>query len=79
MHRKFEYMPTAFDRTDIACIQVLLNLITILVISKSESGAVMAFVEIFCDVPAWINWEAYFNIDMSIVYKEIKIRWYVLI
>jgi hypothetical protein len=52
MHRKFKYMPTAFDRTDIACVQVLLNLITILVISKSKSGAVMAFVEIFCDVPA---------------------------
>jgi len=50
MHRKFKYMPAAFCRTNIACIQVLLDLITILVIGETESGAVMAFEDVFGNV-----------------------------
>ena len=52
MHRKFKYMPTAFSRSDVACIHVLLDLVTILVISKTHSGAVVAFEDILGNVLA---------------------------
>jgi hypothetical protein len=73
MHRKFEYVPTAFRRTNIACIQILLDLVTILVISKSESGAVMTFEDVFGNVFARICRDAYFDVDMTIVSKQGKI------
>ena len=50
MHRKFKYIPTAFSRSNIACIQILLNLITVLVISKTNGSAIMAFEDIFGNV-----------------------------
>jgi hypothetical protein len=70
MHREFENMPTAFSRSDIACIQVLLNLIAILIIGKTNSGAVMTFEDIFGNVLARRIRNTYFSIDMTIMPKK---------
>ena len=65
-------MPTAFYRSDVTCIQVLLNLVTILVIRKSHGGAIMSFENILGDVPDRIGRHTYFAIDMTVVSKERK-------
>ena len=70
MHGELEHTPTAFYRSNIACIHVLLNLVTILIISKTSSGAVMTFEDILGNVLDQIPGDAYFNINMTIVSKQ---------
>ena len=54
MHGKFTYMPAAFDRSDIVCIKVLLDLISVLIYDL-DCGSVMAFVNVLVNVLDCLN------------------------
>ena len=73
MHGEFKHMPTAFHRSNVACVQVLLNLIAVLIICQTDGGAIMTFEDILGDVPDRILGDAYFHIYVTIVSKQRKI------
>jgi hypothetical protein len=50
MHGKFKDTVTTLHRSNVTCIQVLLDLIAILVILKLQGGTVMAFEAVLVNV-----------------------------
>jgi hypothetical protein len=50
MHGKFKDVVTALNRSNVTCIQVLLDLVAVLVISELQGGTVVAFEDVFVNV-----------------------------
>jgi hypothetical protein len=50
IHGEFKDMVAALNGSNVVCIQILLDLVTVLVILKLQGGAVMAFEDVLVDV-----------------------------
>jgi hypothetical protein len=78
MHGKFMYVPAAFNGSNVACIKVLLDLISVL-IHNLHCGSIMAFVNIFMDIFDRFNRRADFNIDVTVVSERLSINQQILL
>jgi hypothetical protein len=66
MHTKFHDMPAALNRSNVTCIKIFLDLISIL-IKNLHCGSVMAFVYILVDILDCLDRRTDFDIDVTIV------------
>ena len=56
MHSIFINTPVAFNRSNVVCIQIFLDFISVLVIMEFKCGAIMSFVDVLVNVLDSINW-----------------------
>jgi uncharacterized protein YlaN (UPF0358 family) len=62
-------MPAAFNRSNIACIKILLDLISVLIMNL-KCGSIMAFINVLVNVLDGLNRRADFNIYMAVVSRK---------
>ena len=66
MHCEFVDVPTGFNRSNVMCIKILLDLIPVL-IENLKGGSVMTLVDILVDVLDSLDRGTDLNIDVAVV------------
>jgi hypothetical protein len=67
MHCEFIDVPAGFNRSNVTCIKILLDLISVFLIENLEGGSVMALVNIFMDIFDCLDRGTDLDIDVAVV------------